>query len=247
MHITAIHTEKVTGDNQGLLSFLDTHIMQFREKSILVVTSKVVSICEGRVVKIGSVDKQKLIESESEYFIPPSESKYNITLTQARNLIVPSAGIDESNGNGFYILWPKDPQTSANTIRQHVCYRFKRTHVGVIITDSRTSPQRWGTMGVSIAHSGFVALNDYIGTPDIFGRILQMTKANVADALAVSAVAVMGEGAEQTPLAEITDVPFVQFQKRNPTAIELRGMHISIRDDVYAPLLTSVSWKKGGK
>ena len=50
---------------------------------------------------------------------------------------------------------------------------------------------------------------------------MQMTKSNVVDALAESAVAVMGEGSEQTPLAIIRDVPFVQFQDRNPTNKEL--------------------------
>lgn len=247
MHISAIHTEKVTADSQGLFPFLDTHISEFVQHSILVVTSKVVSICEGRVVKIGSVDKQMLIESESEYFIPPSKSKYNITLTQANNLIMPSAGIDESNGNGFYVLWPQDPQKSANSIREYLCRRFGLTRVGVIISDSRTSPQRWGTTGVSIAHSGFAALNNYIGTPDIFGRKLVMTQSNIADALAQSAVVVMGEGREQTPLAVISDIPFVRFQQRDPTQHELHDLHIDIIDDVYAPLLTAVDWKQGGR
>jgi F420-0:gamma-glutamyl ligase len=98
---------------------------------------------------------------------------------------------------------------------------------------------------VSIAHSGFAALNNYIGKPDIFGRIMQMTKANVADALAESAVAVMGEGSEQTPLALIEDLPFVRFQKRNPTPNELNALSISMDNDLYAPLLTRGPWKKG--
>jgi F420-0:gamma-glutamyl ligase len=74
-----------------------------------------------------------------------------------------------------------------------------------------------------------------------------MTKVNVADALAGAAVLVMGESNEQTPLAVITDIPFVQFQSRNPTNIELNSLHIAIEDDVYAPLLTSVHWKKNAR
>ncbi len=56
----------------------------------------------------------------------------------------------------------------------------------------------------------------------------------------------MGEGNEQTPLAVIKNIPFVQFQDRNPTEEELDELKISLDDDLYAPLLKAVKWKKGG-
>ena len=244
MNVVSIKTDKVTSSG-SLLEFLDKHIQEFRNDSILVITSKIVSICEGRVVKTGDINKHALIEKEAEVFIPPTKSKYDVTLTIKHNLMVPSAGIDESNGNGYFILWPSDPQKTANQVRAYLCDRFHLLRVGVIISDSRTSPLRWGTTGAAIAQSGFAALNSYIGEPDIFGRPLEMTKANIADGLAVAAVLVMGEGKEQTPLAIIDDVPFVQFQERNPTQEELDNLSITIEDDVYAPILTSVTWKKG--
>lgn len=246
MRVTSIKTDKLSPPiAEPLTKVLDSTISSFQEKSILVVTSKIVSICEGRVVKVGNIDKHALIEKESEFYLPASKSKYDLMLTIHNNLMVPSAGVDESNGNGYYILWPENPQKSANAIREYVMNRFAVTKVGVIITDSHTSPLRWGTTGVSIAFSGFEPLRNYIGSPDIFGRKLQMTKANVVDALAVSAVLVMGEGSEQTPLAVISDIPFVKFQNRNPTEEELGNLKIDIEDDVYAPVLTSVDWKKG--
>ena len=55
----------------------------------------------------------------------------------------------------------------------------------------------------------------------------------------------MGEGNEQTPLATIEDVPFVKFQSRNPTKNELNELNILFEDDLYAPLLKSINWKKG--
>jgi len=247
MNIQTIHTDQVTDTTGDIFKFLDKHVQTLEEKSVLVVTSKVVSICEGQIVKIGSVNKDTLIENEAEYYLPHTKSKYDVTLTINHNLLVPTAGIDESNGNGYYILWPKDPQESANRIREYLVKRFSLKHAGVIITDSRSSPLRWGTTGVAISHSGFLALNNYIGKPDIFGRKLTMTKANIADGLAMGAVTVMGEGREQTPLAMITDVPFVQFQKRNPTSEEITSLRIDIADDVYAPLLSMADWKKGGK
>lgn len=244
MKIIPIKTAKITSQ-QSLLSIIKRYIPSLKEKSIIVITSKIVSICEGQVIKTGKIDKKKLIEKEADYYLSPDQNKYNITLTIKRNLLIPTAGIDESNGNGYYVLWPKDPQKTANKIRAYLKKRFKLKQVGVIISDSKTTPLRWGTTGVAIAHSGFSALNNYIGKPDIFGRFLQVTKANVADGLAAAAVVVMGEGDEQTPLSIITELPFVKFQDRDPLKPELKELQISIEDDLYGALLKGVRWLKG--
>lgn len=245
MKVFSIKTHKIRPDKQNLFEILDKYLVSLKERSIVVITSKIVSICEGRVAKIGKADKRELIKKEAEYFLPPEKNKYNITLTIKRNLLVPTAGIDESNGAGYYILWPEDPQKTANEVRQHLHDRFSVKKIGVIITDSKTTPLRWGTTGVAITHSGFSALNNYIGKPDIFGRKFKVKKANVLDALAVAAVLVMGEGSEQTPLAIIEDVPFVKFQNRNPSEKEIKDFSIDMEDDLYGPLLKSVKWRKG--
>jgi putative folate metabolism gamma-glutamate ligase len=247
MEINSIRTHKIKPFEQSIFEILDRYVDKMKEGSILAVTSKIVAICENRVVKTEDADKHKLIEEEAEYFLPPEENKYGITLTIKGNLLVPTAGIDESNGENYFILWPENPQRAANEVRKYLRRRFSVKKVGVIITDSKTTPLRWGTSGASIAHSGFSALNNYIGKPDIFGRKLKITKADVADALAVSAVLVMGEGNEQTPLAVIEDIPFVKFQDRNPSKKELEDFHIDMEDDLYAPLLKGVKWRKGGK
>ena len=119
------------------------------------------------------------------------------------------------------------------------------SEVGVIITDSKTTPLRRGVTGVTLAHSGFAALNDYIGHPDIFGRDLHVTKANIADGLAGASVLSMGEGSEQTPFAVIEDVPFVTFQRRNPTVEELTDLRIPLEEDIYASILTRTPWQRG--
>lgn len=245
MNVKSIKTEKITPKKLSLTEVLDKYLTNLKEKSILVITSKIVAICEGRVVKIGEVEKDDLIKQEAEFYLPREESKYNFFLSIKNNILLPSAGIDESNGNGYYILWPKNPQQTANEVRDYLIKRFKLKKVGVLITDSKTTPLRWGTTGVGVAHSGFEALNNYIGKPDIFGHNLQVTKANVMDALAASAVLVMGEGKEQTPLAEISDIPFVNFQDRNPTKKELQDLKIDIEDDLYAPILTKADWIRG--
>lgn len=144
-------------------------------------------------------------------------------------------------------MWPHDAQKTDNVIRKYLQDKFRLKNIGVIITDSKTTPLRWGVTGTAIAYSGFEPLNDLIGSKDLFGRELKMTKVNILDGLAASAVLVMGEGTEQTPLAVIEETDFVKFVDSDPSEAELNSLKISIEDDIYAPLLTKVDWQKGEK
>ncbi|MBI2029420.1 coenzyme F420-0:L-glutamate ligase, partial [Candidatus Gottesmanbacteria bacterium] len=189
MNIQAIKTEKVVVGKQTITDFLDKYIKKIADRSILVITSKVVSIIEKNVAPLKNSNKSKLIKQEADYFLE-KPTQYGFIITIKNNIIVPTSGIDESNGNNMYILWPKNPQNSANTIREYLVKKFKRKNIGVIITDSKTTPLRWGTSGICLAFSGFKALNNYIGKKDIFGRKLKFTKANIYDALAAASVLV---------------------------------------------------------
>jgi len=246
MLVRTLKTDPIRPGN-SLLTILDQAVSELPEHSIVVITSKIVSICQGRIVPFGQAEKNDLIHREAECYIPADENKYGITLSVKDGILIPSAGIDESNGEGCYILWPEAPQKVANSIRTHLLKRFNLNQIGVIITDSKTTALRRGTTGVAVAHSGFKAVNDYVGQPDIFGRKLRVTQANIMDGIAAAAVLVMGEGNEQTPLAVVTDVPFVQFQDRDPSAQELEYLRIPIEEDLYEPLLNSEKWVLGGK
>lgn len=248
MRINSIKTHKITVLDTNILDVLDLHIKSIPENSVLAVTSKIVSICEGSQVKIDpSVDKDRLIEEMSQLYIPRASSKYNISFTVTNNILSASAGIDESNGNGFYILWPKDPQKTANQIREHFVQKFDLKKFGVIITDSKTTPLRWGVTGIALAHSGFSALKDYVGQEDLFGRPFVYEKLNIADSLAAAAVLIMGEGSEQTPLALIEDLTTVDFNDANPDEKEIDDLKIKIDEDLFAPFLKNALWQKGGK
>ncbi len=229
----------------SLTDLLDESIERLEPGTIVGITSKVVSLCENRVVDPARVDKSELIESEADRYLPASSSRYHVFLTIKQNTLIPSAGIDESNTGGTYVLWPEDPQRSANAMWKHLVMRHETTELGVIITDSTTSPLRMGVGGIPIAHAGFRAVNDFVGTDDLFGRPLVMTRSNVAAGIAAAAVAVMGEAAEQTPIALIRDVPFVEFQRRVPTAEELSELVIDPEDDLYAPVLGCAPWHQG--
>lgn len=244
MKISSIKTSKIIPFEQSIFDIFDKYIVDMPERSILAVTSKVVAICEGNVIAKGTVDKNKLAESEADLYLPERKNNYDYLLTIKNNVLLPTAGIDESNASGYLVLWPEDPQKSANAIFDYLKKRFERAEIGVVITDSKTTPLRWGTTGVAITYAGFKPLHDYIGEPDIMGTPMRATKANLYDALATAAVLVMGEGAEQTPLAIIDDLPFIQFQDHHPTKKELAELIIDIDDDLYAELLQSVTWQK---
>jgi len=245
MKVTPIKTHKITVDDSDLIKILNKYLTIFPEKSILAITSKIVSITEGRFVKIGGVDKDELIKRESQFYLPREQNPYNVSITITRNMLAATAGIDESNANGYYILWPKDPQKTVNEVRAYLKNRFHLKDVGSIITDSKTSPLRWGVTSIALAYSGFNPLKDYIGKNDLFGRKFKFEKLSIVDSLAGAASVVMGEGAEQTPMAIITDLPFVEFQDRNPTVKELKELFISIDEDLYGPFLKNMKWKKG--
>jgi F420-0:gamma-glutamyl ligase len=229
----------------SILQLIDETISEMPNKSVLAITSKVVSLCEGRVVDIAGTDRAQLIASESEKYIPASKSKLGLVFTIAHSTLTPNAGIDESNADGAYVLWPKDGQMTANAIRLHLQKRFNITEVGVVITDSACRPLRRGVSGVSLWHSGFVHVNDYVGQKDLFDRPFVMAVSDIAGGLAASAVLAMGEGSEQTPFAVISDVPFVHFVDRSPTKNEFDDMNLSIDDDIFEPFLNSVEWRDG--
>ena len=155
------------------------------------------------------------------------------------NTLIASAGIDKSNANGYFVLWPENMDEVVRELHGWFMNEYGVKEVGVLMTDSHVVPLRRGGVGTCLAQYGFNPLRDYIGRPDIFGEPLKVTVTNVAEALAAAAVVVMGEASEQTPLAVITDVPWLEFsEKRVDTKIPME-------EDLFRPMFEGVKWKKG--
>ena len=166
MIVTPIKTHKITSEDKDILKILDKYINSLEDKSVVAVTSKIIAISEGRIIKIGSISKDELVMKEADLYLPRHMSKYDFMISIKNGIFTASGGIDESNGDGYYVMWPKNPQAPANKIREHLAKKFNIKNIGVIITTAR--PRRFaGGYGVAIAHSGFEALNSYIGKPDI--------------------------------------------------------------------------------
>ncbi len=247
MVVTGIKTQIVTPGSIELIELIDQSIPEIEEGTIIAITSKIVSLCEGRVVNTAGTDKEELIKQESDYFLPSTLSAYGYHFTIRDNSMTSAAGIDESNTGGYYVLWPSNPQNTVNKVREHLANKYNLKNVGVIITDSTCTPLRRGTVGQMLAYSGFEALSDYRGTPDLFGRKFEVSVAGIGIGLACAAVLVMGEGTEQTPIVKITNVPFVKFQNRNPNAEELALSIMNKQEDLFEPFLKTVPWQKGGR
>lgn len=221
---------RVFQEGDDLLDFVAHYLKKIPDHSIVVITSKIVALAERRVVERTDVQtKERLIKLESELAIP---TKY-AWLTVKDGQVMASAGIDESNADGKFILLPKDSFKTASDLRKKMMQKYKVKNLGILITDSRTLPLRSGVSGVAVGYAGFKGIKDYRKTPDIFGRKFHYSKTDIADSLATAATLVMGEGREQHPLAHVTNAP-VEFCDR----VNRRELEISIEDDMYRPLFT---------
>jgi F420-0:gamma-glutamyl ligase len=231
MNVTPIKTS-IFQEGENLFDFIRKHVPPLPEKSILVVTSKIVALAERRTVTVGSKkEKELLIKKESQWAI---RTKY-VWLTIRDGMPMASAGIDESNGNGKLILLPRDSFAAAARLQKQLKKTYSIRKLGVIITDSRIFPLRNGVVGVALGYAGFKGIKDYRGKPDIFGRKFHFSKTDVADSIATAAVLTMGEGNERQPLAIIKDSP-VEFTDR----VSRHELEINISEDLYQPLFSKI-------
>ena len=243
MIVDAIKTRKFLPPKDDLWSLLLTSIKSIKDSSIVCISSKVVAIAEGRSVPIENISKDDLAIKEADRYIPRDQAPDGLILhTIINNMLVASAGIDESNGNGYFILWPENPQLSAKKIWEFLKEKYKLENLGVVITDSRLIPLRRGVVGIAIGFYGFNPLKDYRGKEDIFGREFKMETSNIPDSLATAAVLEMGEGAETRPIAIISGVKDIEFTSKD----ESENLKIEEKEDMFYPLLSSANWMKGG-
>ncbi len=202
-----------------------------REKMVLAITSKIVSLAEDAIATRESTEKRPLILREADRYL--GETLFGVCLTIKHGILIPSAGIDESNSeSGDFILFPKDPYASASRIYSALKKAWGLRELGIIITDSHTQPLRKGVTGIGLSHWGFRATRNLVGQADLFGRKAQMTYVNVLDSLAVAAVYRMGEIAERCPLA-VVHGSGAEFTDSS----SLAEIQISAGEDLYGHLL----------
>jgi coenzyme F420-0:L-glutamate ligase / coenzyme F420-1:gamma-L-glutamate ligase len=161
---------------------------------VLVVTQKVVSKAEDRLVPIDPDDPlshKPLVERES---VRVLRRRGDLIVSETRHgFVCANAGIDLSNvDRGYAALLPEDSDRSARRIRDVLRHRHG-VRVGVVISDTFGRPWRRGLTDVAIGCAGVLAVVDLRGTQDSQGRVLQVTEVCVADELASAAEMVMGK------------------------------------------------------
>ena len=208
------------------------YISKVQEGDIIVVTSKIVALSEGRTeVMVGQKHREGLIKKESTFAL---RTKYT-WLTIKDGMFMASSGVDESNADGKIVLLPKDSFKTAKTLHTKLSKVYKVKNLGIIISDSAIVPLRNGTIACALGYFGSRGVNNYVGKKDIFGRKLKMSRVNIADSLATSATVCMGEGDEQKPLARISNAPVV-FSR----SVNKKETKINLKDDIFYPLIKNL-------
>jgi coenzyme F420-0:L-glutamate ligase len=212
---------------------------------ILVISSKFLSISEGRIKKLNSIVPSKYaVKKAAEYHMNPKimelilrESDevygglYGFVLSSIHKVLAPNAGIDKSNiPNGKVVLYPKYPLESIETLRNKFLVNLRK-RVGIILSDSRILPMRKGTVGIALATCGIDPVIDLKGSKDLFGNTLKYTSQNIADCLASIGTMVMGESDASTPVIILRgfDVKLNNAQKSNDSLAIDRKFDIYIR------------------
>ncbi len=216
---------------------------RFRQKDIVIISSKFVSIGEGAVVQIDRLrasHKAKVIakkfqmdEKLTELVLREADQIYGgipgFLLCKKNGMLCPNAGIDRSNiPNGYAVLYPPLPFESADRLRLNFLNKNK-LKIFVVISDSRLMPGRLGTSGIAIAVSGFKPVIDERGKKDLFGNTLRVTMRAAGDGLASIGVALMGESRESTPVVVVRGFEVMEDNKH----MDWQDLAIDPLEDIY--------------
>lgn len=178
------------GAGDDLVALLDN--ADIRDGDVVVITQKVVSKQEGRVVS--AAERDDAVAAETVRVV--AERDELVIAETTHGFVCANAGVDASNvTDGMLTLLPKDPDGSAAQLRAALLERRSLERLGVVITDTFGRPWRDGLVDVAIGVAGMPAIVDLRGTPDHGGRLLDATVVALADQVAAAAGAVMGKAA----------------------------------------------------
>lgn len=216
------------GDDIGALLAADLRRTPIEPIShdIIVVTHKIISKAEGRIVDLSTITPSaravalanqvgkdaRLVEvilSESTTVVAQGK---NVLITEHRlGLVMANAGVDQSNVGPreaeLVVLLPLAPDASAATLKEQLDGEFG-VDLGIVISDSFGRPWRNGVTGVAIGLAGVPALHSLVGMSDLFGRRMRVTEVAIADQIAVAGALLMGESDEGLPAVHVRGVPY---------------------------------------
>jgi coenzyme F420-0:L-glutamate ligase/coenzyme F420-1:gamma-L-glutamate ligase len=200
---------------------------------VLVVTQKIVSKAEGRLVDLRQVEPSpraqemaartgkdarllEVILRESRRIV--RQERGVIICETKQGFVCANAGVDTSNvGGGVVALLPENPDESAERIRVAIQQEKAGVSIAVIISDTFGRPWREGHTNVAIGVAGMSPVKDYVGETDPHGYVLRVSTMAVADELAAAAELVM-EKLSRVPVAIVRGL---DYQRREGSAREL--------------------------
>jgi coenzyme F420-0:L-glutamate ligase/coenzyme F420-1:gamma-L-glutamate ligase len=216
------------GDGDVLADLIAERI-DLADGDVVVVTQKIVSKAEGRLVPVDPDDPRsvrELVESEATRVL---RRRQDLIMTETRHgFVCANSGVDLSNVEmGRAALLPVDPDRSARRIRDGLRAR-KGVTVGVVVSDTFGRTWRRGSTDVAIGVAGVAAVVDLRGTRDSRGRVLVGTEICVADELAGAAELVMGK-ARGVPVAVVRGLDPTWLRESSVTAEVVRPY----REDLF--------------
>ena len=223
-----------------LLTGLSSEGVHLQDGDVVVITHKVVSKVEGRVVTAESVvvsERARRI-AERNGFDPVQvelalreavdvlrEERALITETRG-GLICSFSGVDRSNApGGTYVLLPEDPDASAQRFRDEIVMRTGR-HVGVVVSDTQGRPWRDGAVNVALGCAGVNAFTHNRGKSDLYGYVLRSSKVCTADELAAAAELLMGQAGEGVPFVIVRGLDVECGEEHGADINRPRGLNL---------------------
>ena len=220
--------EIVPGDD--LVALLAPVLGDVQDGDVVVVTSKIVSKAEGRVV--AAADREQAITAETVRVVATRAHAGGVTriVENRLGLVMAAAGVDASNTPaGTVLLLPLDPDASARRLRAGLRERLG-VRIGVLVTDTAGRPWRQGLTDLAIGAAGVVVLEDLRGQRDSHGHTLQATVTAVGDELAAAAELVKGK-ATGRPVAVVRGTAHLVTDDDGPGARALVRLG---PDDMFA-------------
>ncbi|MBD3192169.1 MAG: coenzyme F420-0:L-glutamate ligase [Candidatus Heimdallarchaeota archaeon] len=214
------------GDSLGqiILQSYKTNNLEIENNDIIIIAQSIISRSEGAIVDLKEISPSQFaseiakntnkdarhVESILREAKAICKQREHVLVTETKHgFVCANSGVDKSNvpGDEFVSLLPKDPDESANKIREKIESETQKK-VAIIISDTHNRPFRIGAINIAIGCSGIDPLKKYIGKKDLFGYELKSSIISLADQLCSAAGIQMGEANEGMPVIIIRGINY---------------------------------------
>lgn len=243
LQFTPVKTERINykTETRSLEVFILEHVSRYiGEKSIIFLSSKIVSLFQKNVRKFSNAtEKEELAKSFWVGSWKRPNSDYPLMVVWD-GWILGYAWIDDSNvGDGVSVLPPSNPFEVAYDIVTYIKREGSILDLATIITDSKSTVLRKWSVGTAIAWAGCEPIYDYKGKEDLFWRTMLYTSQNIVDSLTATAVFLMWEWAESTPIVIMNGNYNIAFTNDPP---DKNHLFLDKNDDIFCDAFDTKIW-----